>query len=224
MGQPQEVVSRHPPEMCWMAYRAGWRESPAALCWGPKCPEPCTLLRTALPPGVRSSWSRRNKHCSSSGAGSTQRWPRRRSGSASRQPGEGWGWGVALCHVPCPPWHVVSCGLCVGRQRAEVEELRRQLEASSSAVTAALKEEYAREKEEQERRHQVCCSSVPWGLAARAGLFWVCTVRSLCPDTTRSCVCGAACWHPVGSMRTWDEGGLCSAVPTGAEILFHVHL
>lgn len=70
--------------------------------------------------------------------------------------------------MPCAvsPWHAVSCGLCVGRQRAEVEELRRQLEVSSSAVTAALKEEYAREKEEQERRHQVCCSSVPWGLAA----------------------------------------------------------
>ncbi|NWS75682.1 CP131 protein, partial [Crotophaga sulcirostris] len=40
------------------------------------------------------------------------------------------------------------------RQRAEVEELRQQLEASSSAVTRALREEYAKEKEEQERRHQ----------------------------------------------------------------------
>ncbi|XP_064006783.1 centrosomal protein of 131 kDa isoform X3 [Pogoniulus pusillus] len=40
------------------------------------------------------------------------------------------------------------------RQRAEVEELRQQLEASSSAVTRALKEEYTKEKEEQERRHQ----------------------------------------------------------------------
>ncbi|KAM6049796.1 centrosomal protein of 131 kDa isoform 3-T3 [Theristicus caerulescens] len=40
------------------------------------------------------------------------------------------------------------------RQRAEAEELRQQLEASSSAVTRALKEEYAKEKEEQERRHQ----------------------------------------------------------------------
>uniref|UniRef100_A0A8B9G4A1 Centrosomal protein 131 n=1 Tax=Amazona collaria TaxID=241587 RepID=A0A8B9G4A1_9PSIT len=52
-----------------------------------------------------------------------------------------------------------SCGhwdlcLCVGRQRAEVEELRQQLESSSSALTRALKEEYAKEKEEQERRHQ----------------------------------------------------------------------
>lgn len=45
-----------------------------------------------------------------------------------------------------------------------MEELRRQLEASSLAVTTALKEEYAREKEEQERRHQVCCSFVPWDL------------------------------------------------------------
>ncbi|KFW71614.1 5-azacytidine-induced protein 1 [Pygoscelis adeliae] len=40
------------------------------------------------------------------------------------------------------------------RQRAEAEELRQQLEASSSAITRALKEEYAKEKEEQERRHQ----------------------------------------------------------------------
>ncbi|NXX10077.1 CP131 protein, partial [Larus smithsonianus] len=40
------------------------------------------------------------------------------------------------------------------RQRAEAEELRQQLEASSSAVTRALKEEYTKEKEEQERRHQ----------------------------------------------------------------------
>ena len=28
VGQPQEVVSGHPPELCWVAYRAGWRESP----------------------------------------------------------------------------------------------------------------------------------------------------------------------------------------------------
>ncbi|NWH71334.1 CP131 protein, partial [Piaya cayana] len=40
------------------------------------------------------------------------------------------------------------------RQRAEMEELRQQLEASSLAITRALKEEYAKEKEEQERRHQ----------------------------------------------------------------------
>ncbi|NXV20307.1 CP131 protein, partial [Cepphus grylle] len=40
------------------------------------------------------------------------------------------------------------------RQRAEAEELRQQLEASSLAVTRALKEEYTKEKEEQERRHQ----------------------------------------------------------------------
>ncbi|XP_033923294.1 centrosomal protein of 131 kDa isoform X2 [Melopsittacus undulatus] len=40
------------------------------------------------------------------------------------------------------------------RQRAEVEELRQQLEASSSALTRALKDKYAKEKEEQERQHQ----------------------------------------------------------------------
>ncbi|NWZ67496.1 CP131 protein, partial [Acrocephalus arundinaceus] len=40
------------------------------------------------------------------------------------------------------------------RQRAEAEELRRQLEANSSALTRALRDEYAKEKEDQERRHQ----------------------------------------------------------------------
>ncbi|NXH71442.1 CP131 protein, partial [Hydrobates tethys] len=40
------------------------------------------------------------------------------------------------------------------RQRVEAEELRQQLEASSSAVTRALKEKHAKEMEEQERRHQ----------------------------------------------------------------------
>lgn len=54
--------------------------------------------------------------------------------------------------------------LCAGRQRAEAEELRQQLEASSSAVTRALKEEYEKEKEQQERRHQVCFSPCLWAL------------------------------------------------------------
>uniref|UniRef100_A0A8C0FNR1 Centrosomal protein 131 n=1 Tax=Bubo bubo TaxID=30461 RepID=A0A8C0FNR1_BUBBB len=58
-------------------------------------------------------------------------------------------WERSLCQL-----REELCGLCAGRQRAEAEELRRQLEASSSAVTRALKEEYAKEKEEQERRHQ----------------------------------------------------------------------
>ncbi|XP_048673300.2 centrosomal protein of 131 kDa isoform X5 [Caretta caretta] len=40
------------------------------------------------------------------------------------------------------------------RQRAELEELRRQLEENSSIVTKALKEEYEKGKEEQERQHQ----------------------------------------------------------------------
>ncbi|XP_034268667.1 centrosomal protein of 131 kDa isoform X1 [Pantherophis guttatus] len=41
------------------------------------------------------------------------------------------------------------------RQRAELEDLRRQLEENNSIVTKALKEEYEKGKEEQERRHQV---------------------------------------------------------------------
>lgn len=40
------------------------------------------------------------------------------------------------------------------RQRAELEDLRRQLEENSSLVTKALKEEYEKGKEEQDRRHQ----------------------------------------------------------------------
>ncbi|XP_078427313.1 centrosomal protein of 131 kDa isoform X2 [Cetorhinus maximus] len=40
------------------------------------------------------------------------------------------------------------------RQRAELDELRRQLEDSSSLVTKALKDEFEKAKEEQERRHQ----------------------------------------------------------------------
>uniref|UniRef100_A0A8C3T4Y9 Centrosomal protein 131 n=1 Tax=Chelydra serpentina TaxID=8475 RepID=A0A8C3T4Y9_CHESE len=40
------------------------------------------------------------------------------------------------------------------RQRAELEELRRQLEENGSIVSKALKEEYEKGKEEQERRHQ----------------------------------------------------------------------
>ncbi|KAJ7315870.1 hypothetical protein JRQ81_002032 [Phrynocephalus forsythii] len=40
------------------------------------------------------------------------------------------------------------------RQRAELEDLRRQLEENSSVVTKALKEEYEKGREEQDRRHQ----------------------------------------------------------------------
>ncbi|XP_053151945.1 centrosomal protein of 131 kDa isoform X5 [Hemicordylus capensis] len=40
------------------------------------------------------------------------------------------------------------------RQRAELEELQRQLEENSSIVTKVLKEEYEKGKEEQEKRHQ----------------------------------------------------------------------
>ncbi|XP_058026036.1 centrosomal protein of 131 kDa isoform X2 [Ahaetulla prasina] len=41
------------------------------------------------------------------------------------------------------------------RQRAQLEDLRKQLEENNSIVTKALKEEYEKGKEEQERRHQV---------------------------------------------------------------------
>lgn len=52
-------------------------------------------------------------------------------------------------------WH----SSLIPRQRAELEDLRRQLEENNSIVTKALKEEYEKGKEEQERRHQVCVIS-----------------------------------------------------------------
>lgn len=41
------------------------------------------------------------------------------------------------------------------RQRAELEDLRRQLEENSSLAGRALREELDKTREEQERRHQV---------------------------------------------------------------------
>lgn len=47
-------------------------------------------------------------------------------------------------------------GLCLScRQRAELEDLRRQLEENSSLAGRALREELDKTREEQERRHQV---------------------------------------------------------------------
>lgn len=53
-----------------------------------ECLKAGTSLRLLCPAGASSSWSKRSRRCSSSGAGSTPRWPRRRSGSASKRPGE----------------------------------------------------------------------------------------------------------------------------------------
>lgn len=46
-------------------------------------------------------------------------------------------------------------GQQAARQRAELEELRQQLEESSAALTRALRAEFERSREEQERRHQM---------------------------------------------------------------------
>lgn len=52
--------------------------------------------------------------------------------------------------------HLQRTGLCLcHRQRAELEDLRRQLEENSSLAGRALKEELDKTREEQERRHQV---------------------------------------------------------------------
>ncbi|XP_029417166.1 centrosomal protein of 131 kDa isoform X2 [Nannospalax galili] len=60
--------------------------------------------------------------------------------------------------LPAPTSHTVtpfSLTLLVCRQRAELEELRQQLEESSAALTQALRAEFERSREEQERRHQM---------------------------------------------------------------------
>lgn len=41
------------------------------------------------------------------------------------------------------------------RQRAELDELRKQLEDNCALATRVLREEYEKSKEEQDRRHQV---------------------------------------------------------------------
>ncbi|XP_031208678.1 centrosomal protein of 131 kDa isoform X2 [Mastomys coucha] len=46
-------------------------------------------------------------------------------------------------------------GQQAARQRVELEELRQQLEESSTALTRALRAEFERSREEQERRHQM---------------------------------------------------------------------
>ncbi|XP_028643690.1 centrosomal protein of 131 kDa [Grammomys surdaster] len=46
-------------------------------------------------------------------------------------------------------------GQQAARQRAELEELRQQLEESSAALTRSLRAEFERSREEQERRHQM---------------------------------------------------------------------
>lgn len=54
----------------------------------------------------------------------------------------------------------------------ELEELRQQLEESSTALTRSLRAEFERSREEQERRHQV--STVPLGVPvpSESGLQW----------------------------------------------------
>lgn len=59
------------------------------------------------------------------------------------------------CLPPGAGQGVTDRSLASHRQRAELEELRRQLEESSAMGTKALREEYERVQEEQERRHQV---------------------------------------------------------------------
>ncbi|NWI75475.1 CP131 protein, partial [Dryoscopus gambensis] len=84
---------------------------------------------------------------------------RERERARQRQPGEQAGGcgGPGAAVGPGSRGKRCWCGCwepCLRRQRAEAEELRRQLEANSSALTRALRDEYAKEKEEQERRHQ----------------------------------------------------------------------
>lgn len=47
------------------------------------------------------------------------------------------------------------------RQRAELDELRKQLEDNCALATRVLREEYEKSKEEQDRRHQVTTPFIP---------------------------------------------------------------
>lgn len=65
---------------------------------------------------------------------------------------------VGLKFYTCRDIIVVLEGssLCLSyRQRAELEDLRRQLEENSSLAGRALRDELDKTREEQERRHQV---------------------------------------------------------------------
>lgn len=79
--------------------RGGW-DGRGGGCWWLSCrrlPRAPAAGMTSSPPGLplsgspsaasSSTWSRSSGPCSSSGGGSTTRWPRRRSGWASRPPG-----------------------------------------------------------------------------------------------------------------------------------------
>lgn len=55
------------------------------------------------------------------------------------------------------------------RQRVELEELRQQLEGSTTALTRALRADFERSQEEQEQRHQVGVPP-PLGVPTRSGL------------------------------------------------------
>ena len=52
--------------------------------------------------------------------------------------------------------HFHGSSLCLSRrQRAELEDLKRQLEENSSLAARVLREELEKNRQEQERRHQV---------------------------------------------------------------------
>lgn len=60
------------------------------------------------------------------------------------------------------------------RQRAELEDLRRQLEENSSLAGRALREELDKTREEQERRHQVMSEQNRLSARPRSGLLTEC--------------------------------------------------
>lgn len=82
------------------------------------------------------------------------------------------------------------------RQRGELEELRQQLEDSSSAGGRALRAEFEKGREEQERRHQVGHRPRPGGRP--------CWGRGHCVRSTTRASPRAAAWSPSPSLGSWD--------------------
>lgn len=84
-------------------------------------------------------------------------------------------WGALLPVTPglpsCSHTDLLFPDLPACRQRAELEELRQQLEESSAALTRTLRADFERSREEQEQRHQV-------GVPSPSG----CEEGSLMPD------------------------------------------
>ena len=83
----------------------------------------------------------------------------------------------------------------------QLQELRQQLEANSSALTRALRDKYAKEKEEQERQHQVWfpLTSSPLGAGTSTPQIPTGAAPEVAPSQHRS-IPGLSCCFPFSSQ------------------------